>query len=101
MGLITTAAALLLATGSGASSRKLYTGSWAVEISGGDVAADAMAARHGLVNHGQVSNGRRARLWLVGAGLKLIMLSGSSSWYASTACVAFKASVNCVYSYAL
>ena len=59
LGLLITVA-LLLATVSGTS--KLYAGSWAVEVRSGDAAADALAARHGLVNLGQVSStlaGRR------------------------------------------
>ena len=31
-----------------------YSNSWAVEILGGEEEADALAARHGLVNRGQV-----------------------------------------------
>ena len=75
LGLLATVA-LLLTPASGA--RKLFTGSWAVELSGGDAAADALAARHGLVNHGQVSKvTRRAVVW--GRGSKLIIINNVCS----------------------
>ena len=33
-----------------------YTNTWAVRVLGGDEVADALAARHGLINRGQVKN---------------------------------------------
>ena len=35
---------------------RLYSNSWAVELVGGDIAADELAARHGFVNLGRVSS---------------------------------------------
>ena len=34
--------------------RPRYTNSWAVQVVGGRRAADELARKHGLVNHGQV-----------------------------------------------
>ena len=37
------------------SSHTLYANSWAVEVEGGRVAADALAQKYGFENRGQVS----------------------------------------------
>ncbi len=38
-----------------AAAKPRYTNSWAVEVSGGSLAADELANKHGFVNLGQVS----------------------------------------------
>lgn len=42
-------------TGAGAAAAKPYTNIWAVEVNGNKEEADALAAKHHLVNKGQVS----------------------------------------------
>lgn len=46
----------------GGVSCEVYSNSWAVEIVGGDVAADLIAKRHGFVNLGRVSDPTRRQI---------------------------------------
>ena len=48
-------AAAAAARSNGESAAPVYTNSWAVQVEGSEKEADALAAKYGFVNNGQVS----------------------------------------------